>query len=302
MRIREIDFFRGISILLMIFFSIIVRLGDSLPDLLQHNVEKSLHFGDLVLPMFLFASGMSMFFFTKKHMKNFHLDAAERIGKLLLFSFFITPFSVGALFGMDEVMLSLVLFIPTIFLLRFGDRTILAVCLVLLASYFFTDFLSDDYLGGYGAAPFYLPVMLAGAVAGRNLSNLKYLLGFWIIVTGALLLIIPPYKMEASPSFMALSIVLSLVLFMAASRARNGILEEMGKRPFRYWIIMWYIILIPITFYAIFQTGRFPIGLGAVESVGVAVASIFIIYAVERLISKLLEKYGKMKPGSLFNT
>ncbi len=69
MRIRSIDVFRGISILLMVFFTLILRLSDSLPVLIIHNVRESIHLGDFVLPMFLFASGISLVFFAKKRKK-----------------------------------------------------------------------------------------------------------------------------------------------------------------------------------------------------------------------------------------
>ena len=66
-RNRAIDAHRGLAILGMVFFSLTIRLSADLPGPLKHNVRNSLHIGDLVLPMFLFASGLSLAYFLEKH-------------------------------------------------------------------------------------------------------------------------------------------------------------------------------------------------------------------------------------------
>jgi len=178
MRIHSIDVFRGISILLMVFFTLILRLSDSLPDLIVHNVRESLHIGDFVLPMFLFASGISLVFFMKKRkdLETTILDIVGRFGKFVMISLFISSFSAGELFGMDELMLSAVLFLPVVLLIRFSDKVLAGVGIGVFTLYFalqafalLPDF-ALHYLGGYPAAIFYLPVMLAGAIVGKNLD------------------------------------------------------------------------------------------------------------------------------------
>ena len=54
----------------MVFFTVTLRLSSDLPDPLRHNVWGSLHLGDFVLPMFLFASGLSLAYFLQKREKE----------------------------------------------------------------------------------------------------------------------------------------------------------------------------------------------------------------------------------------
>ncbi|MBU1165779.1 DUF1624 domain-containing protein, partial [Candidatus Micrarchaeota archaeon] len=158
MRIREIDIFRGVTIVLMVFFSIICRLSRSLPDALIHNIPNSLHTGDLVLPMFLFASGMSIVFFAEKHgkrgKKEYVLDIIERFGMLAGIAILLSVFSGGGFFEMDELMLSAILFLVSILLVGFSEIMIFAVMLLVFLIYFvlqnfslLPDF-SLHYLGG----------------------------------------------------------------------------------------------------------------------------------------------------------
>ena len=101
----------------MIFFSVYIRLNSE-PDFLIHNVSNSVHTGDFVLPMFLFAGGISSVLFIQKRrswsLGKFLFDLIERVGKLLLVAMFITPFSVGEIFHIDELMLYIVLFVVSL--------------------------------------------------------------------------------------------------------------------------------------------------------------------------------------------
>ena len=292
MRIRGIDLFRGLSIVLMVFFSIIVRLSDKLPDVLEHNID-TLHFGDFVLPMFLFASGMSLVFYAKKREgTKYILDIVERFGKLLLISFFLTPFTVGTFLGMDEVMLSLVLFIPTLFLIRYSDKVIAAAGVLIFLLYFglssmnlLPDF-SNYYLGGYDGALFYLPVMLGGAIAGKNIERVEKLVVPSVLLTAVLLLIIPPYKMVVSPSFMALSVSFSLVVYLLIRNLDIRPIEYLGKRPLYYWIMMWFVLLIPLMF--VFIGEELPLGFEWQQAVVVALAAMIVLYYTERGFSYIV--------------
>ncbi|MBU0532576.1 DUF1624 domain-containing protein [Candidatus Micrarchaeota archaeon] len=270
MRVKGIDTFRGLSIVLMVFFSLIMRLSDKLPDCLIHNVDDSLHLGDFVLPMFLFASGMSLVFFAKKREKkkkiDYYLDVVERFGKLVLISLFLTPFSAGEMLGMDEVMLSAVLFLITIVLLGFSEIIIVAVGIVVVVAYLILqqivllpDF-SAYYLGGYSAALFYLPVMLAGVIAGKRMKELGKVTGIAVIISVLLFLVVPPYKMVASPSFMMLSVVLSLLGFALVKDLEIEQLEYLGRKPIRYWVLMFVVLLIPIGFYGYLTSGSTALG------------------------------------------
>lgn len=324
MRVRSIDAFRGISIVLMVFFTLINRLA-VLPDILRHNVPDALHFGDFVLPFFLFASGMSLFFFAKKRetgkKSEYALDIIERFGKLVLISFFLSPFTAG-LFGMDEVMLNALLFIPSVILLALPELVLIFVALAIFALYFIISSLSllsihpsAYYLGGYAAAPFYLPVMLFGVVAGRRIAEgekLAPLLAVSVVLSAILLFLVPPQKMFVTPSFMGLSITLSLVFFMLVDFFENnkksgsgvakrieilflGFFGYLGVKPIRYWGLMFVLFIIPASFYALAAGLDFPFGLNWMEAVAISVFYVFFLYAISRGMDEIAEKLKAVK-------
>ncbi|MCK4718720.1 MAG: DUF1624 domain-containing protein, partial [Thermoplasmata archaeon] len=72
MRDRSIDVFRGIAIVSMVFFTVTLKLSSDIPDILRHNSSGYFHIGDLVLPMFLFASGLSLAYYIDKRDKSTH--------------------------------------------------------------------------------------------------------------------------------------------------------------------------------------------------------------------------------------
>ena len=302
MRVRSIDIFRGITVVLMVFFSIYGALS-STPIFLQHNEPDSVHFGDFVLPMFLFASGMSLVFFAKKREKetpmNYALDCANRITQLLLVSMLITLLS-GRFLQMDEVMLNALLFIPSLILiiLALPELAIAAIALLIFAFYSFLsafgmlpDF-SATYLGGYPAALFYLPVMLGGVIAGRRVLEGKSTnpaLFASAIVFVALLLLSPPYKTEVSPSFMALAVFLSLIFFKAvellpakSQPAIPSFFEYLGRNPIRYWVLMFVLLLVPINFCAFASGKHIPLELGAAQSFSISILCLFFLFAVSK--------------------
>ncbi|MBU0532199.1 DUF1624 domain-containing protein [Candidatus Micrarchaeota archaeon] len=302
MRIRSIDVFRGMSILLMVFFTLILRLSDSLPELIIHNVRESIHIGDFVLPMFLFASGISLVFFIKKRkdLESRILDIVGRFGKFVMISLFISSFSAGELFGMDELMLSAVLFLPVVLLIRFSDKILAGIGIGIFALYFVLQsamLLPDftlHYLGGYSAAIFYLPVMLGGAIVGKNLDKLKEIFVISILISIVLLAIIPPYKMSVSPSFMALSISVSLLIFILVQKTGNDALEYLGKKPIRYWILMFAVLIVPLDFYAL-SIGEDRVSLWWFDGVLASLMAMVLLFVVSKGIDLLKSKleHGK---------
>ncbi len=287
MRLPEIDRFRGLAVVLMVFFTLTKLLSAGLPDLIDHNIPLSLHLGDFVLPMFLFASGMSLFFFVQKRGKepHFMLDLVERTGLLLMVWFLISPLSGGGLLQMDEVMLSVLLSIPTIALALAPESSVAAVAISMVVLYLalqWTGMLPDfsaHYLGGYPAAPFYLPVMLCGALSARRLDRLWTVFVPVLAAAAILLLLTPPYKLDASPSFMALSVLFSLIVFTVVKRLRSGWLEYLGTRPIRYWMLMWIVVIVPLAFFVLSRKEDFPLQYGWMAAVAGAFLSLFVIYA-----------------------
>ncbi len=294
MRIREIDVFRGLSVLSMVFFTIIFRLSRTLPDFLIHNVRNSLHIGDFVLPMFLFASGMSIVFFFSKRKKVkpgiIAMDIAGRFGKLAMIALFLSPFSAGEALGMDEVMLSALLFIPTVILARYDVKIIGAVAAGVIISYFvlagiggLPDF-TENYLGGYQAAIFYLPVMLCGLIAGKMLDKTKELMIGFLGVAVLLMFIIPACKLCLTPSFMMLSVAVSMMVFEASKLIKSEKLEFLGRKPIRYWVLMFILMVIPMSIYEAYANTSLPLGLGAVEAFVITLLMLPLIYLVSNAI------------------
>jgi len=281
-RVRSIDAFRGLGIMLMVLFTLMARLSFP-PDQLQHNVPDSVHIGDFVLPMFLFASGMSLVFFRRKREGKdagaYALDVAERFGALVLVSFLLSPFSAGSPFGMDEVMLNALLFLPCALMLALPDAALAAVMAAVAALYLglaslhaLPDF-SAAYLGGYPAAVFWLPVMLGGVLAGRRVAEGRQyaaLIAVFAIAAVALAALVPPWKMSASPSFMAFAMTVSLLFYYIIDRSVKragwkdgegaGPVEHAGMKPIRYWVLMFVLVAIPVDFYSLFARTGEPLG------------------------------------------
>ena len=301
MRIIAIDRLRGLAIILMVFFTLILLFCRNVPAILQHNVENALRFGDFVLPLFLFSSGMSLFFFAQKSKKkipsnlqnppnppfvkgglehcspsslggcgllvppfskgglggifleNFYtsnllLKFLKRITLFWIIWIILSPFSAGQLFGMDELALSLFLSCITILVVRCKTVTIALVTLLPMVIYlvlYWTHHLPSfkGYLGGYAALPFYLPVMLGGVIAAKHRHQIPKLILPCAFLTVGLLFLVPPHKLIASPSFMMLSVLFSLIGFYGIQYCPCSPIETIGRNPLRYWILMWIFII-----------------------------------------------------------
>ena len=147
MRVAAIDCFRGLSIVLMVFFTMLLALSSNIPDFITHNLPNSIHIGDFVLPMFLFASGMSIVFFREKHIKKgrleYVLDIIERAGKLAIIWLFLSPFSAAGFMGFDELILGIILFLAVIIIAEFPEKAIVLGVAVPIIFY-----LILHYMGG----------------------------------------------------------------------------------------------------------------------------------------------------------
>ena len=216
-RNHTIDVFRGLAIISMVFFTVMLKLSADLPDLLRHNVRGAFHIGDLVLPMFLFASGLSLAYYAKKSRegdgRSFLDNTAKRFGKLALVGVSLSYFSAYGFLEMDEVMLSALLFLVCMLLARTNWKIILVLVLLIDLSYMalmhleLTDIFTGHYLGGYPAAIYYLPVMLIGFVVGKGMvekgpwCRKNRIVMFAVIVLFILFRIIGPMdKLSVTPS------------------------------------------------------------------------------------------------------
>jgi hypothetical protein len=278
MRIVAIDKLRGIAIILMVFFTLILIFCPNVPDVLQHNIQNALRFGDFILPIFLFSSGMSLFFFAHKGTTTQHnlscqtspatagrrygvqsninipLKFLKRITIFWCIWVVLSPFSASKLLGMDELALSLFLSCITIIIVRCKTLYLVLVATLPMLAYlalYWTNHLPifNGYLGGYAVLPFYLPVMLAGVIAAKHITQIPRLILPCALLALGLLLVIPPYKLVGSPSFMMLSILFSLIGFYSIQYYPCQPIEYIGRNPLRYWILMWIFIISALVTY-----------------------------------------------------
>jgi len=305
-RYQSIDTFRGLAILGMVFFTLTLRLSSNLPDILRHNVWGTVHLGDFILPMFLFASGLSLAFYLKKREKEEKSTILRtvllRFGKLALIGILLSTFSAYGFLEMDEVMLSAILFIACVVLSKLNWKILISLIFVINLSYIvliyfdMTSIFIGHYLGGYPGALYYLPVMLTGLIIGQGIisnglwcgSNQTVIWSTFIFFL-AFLIFIPLNKMTATPSFIMLSILVSFLIFLAIYIIdSNGIqlkrLEYMGRKPIRYWLMMYIIFLIPLWFYVGISKQTFPLNLQWYVTIILSLGFMVLFYMASRVI------------------
>ena len=315
-RNHVIDEFRGLTIIGMVFFTITLRLSSDLPEILRHNVWGSLHVGDFILPMFLFSSGLSLAYYIQKREKEGKTillkSVSTRFGKLAFVGIFLSFFSAYGFLEMDEVMLSAILFVACIVLYKLDWRIHLGIIFVTNCSYFgllyfqVTDIFIGHYLGGYPAALYYLPVMLVGLMIGKAIILKKLwceqnaitvlLIGvFFVIFWG----FIPINKMTATPSFIMFSILFSFLVFALIERMARKIqsmqeLEYLGRKPIRYWILMYIVFIIPLWFYIEVSELTLPLSLQWPFGILISLGLMVLFWAVSHLIdyTTIIDRLG----------
>jgi len=305
-RYLPIDAFRGLTILGMVFFTVTLRLSSDLPELLRHNVWGSLRLGDFVLPMFLFASGLSLAYYIQKREKDgktiFLKSVSTRFGKLALVVILLSFFSASGFLEMDEVMLSAILFVVCIVLYKLDWRIHLGIIFVINCSYLVllhfqvTDIFIGHYLGGYPAALYYLPVMLVGLMISKAIISKKLwceqnaitflIIGVFFVIFWGL---IPINKLTATPSFIMLSILFSLLVFALIERISRKIqsvqeLEYLGRKPIRYWILMYIVFIIPLWFYIEVSKLTLPLSLHWPFGILISLGLMVLFWAVSHMI------------------
>ena len=305
-RNHAIDAFRGLAILGMVFFTVTLRLSRDLPEPLRHNVWGSLHLGDFVLPMFLFASGLSLAYFLKKREEEKNkiliVNVIKRFSKLAFVGVSLSFFSAYGFLEMDEVMLCALLFITCVVLSRVDWKVFLGIIFFINLSYIVliqldqVDIFIGHYLGGYPAALYYLPVMLTGLTIGKGIISEKFwceknkifvvmififFILFWVFI--------PINKMTASPPFIMLSILFSFLVFAVIEAAVYNIgamskLEDIGKKPLRYWVMMYIVFIIPLWFYVEFTRQSLPLQMYWPISIVVSLGLMFFLWGVFYII------------------
>jgi len=312
-RDHTIDAFRGIAIIGMIFFSLTLKLSTNLPELLKHNVRGSVHLGDFILPMFLFASGLSLAYFLHKREKVkqniFLYDVSKRFVQLALVGISLSFFSAYGFLEMDEVMLSALLFIGCIALHKFNWKVIICIIFLINLSYIAlilldqTNIFYSHYLGGYPAALYYFPLMLVGLLIGKGIISsgvwckrnkitialiFVFFLIFWIFI--------PINKLTASASFIMLSILISFIIFVLIDMMVENILsleklEKIGRKPLRYWLMMYIIFIIPLRFYIELSTQILPLNITWYLGIFCTIVFIILLLILSNIIDLIKIRY-----------
>jgi hypothetical protein len=305
-RNHTIDTFRGIAIIGMVFFTLTRRLSSNLPDVLRHNIWESVHLGDFILPMFLFASGLSLAYYLDKKKEEKTIEITKNIGKrylkLAIVGVSLSIFSAYGFLEMDEVMLSALLFIACVGLskldLRIIPVIIVTICIsyIVLIQFNYDTIFIGHYLGGYPAAVYYLPIMLVGLSIGKSIisENLwctkNIILIFLIFIFFILFSIFIPFnKMTATPPFILLSILFSFIIFsgihfILTSNIHFNQIEYIGKNPLRYWLMMYFFFLIPVWFYSKFFNKNPLLDIQWYGAILLSCVSIVILWRISYLI------------------
>jgi len=299
LRDHSLDLLRGVAVAGMFFFSFVATLSDSLPLLLLHNIPGRFLPGDLVLSLFLYSSGVSLSLVRRRYASSFDrsmwLKLIGRLSRMVVVSLFITPFSVGVPFGMDEMMLNLVLTLPALFIIGFGDLISWSVIVFiwgLVAMLARSGQLIDSstsYLGGYPLSFVWLPIILAGSLTGSqmNLSSIRRS-SVWLVVflffyffSGA------PDKLNLTASFGALSALVGELCLLVFRRfkLRSSWLEYFGSRPLRMWVLM-FLLLGPLRLYAETELNTSQLSFGTAEAVLMALLWMLASYGISKGIDR----------------
>lgn len=291
----QLDVLRGVAVVGMFFFSFVATLSEELPVLLMHNVPGQLLPGDFVLSLFLFCSGLSLAMLQSRFhsLENWIVlrKLSMRIGQMLVASLFITPFSAGAVLGMDEMMLNLVLTLPALLLFACNRAWVWCIAVAILVAHAVLSvggILSQNpevYLGGYALAIFWLPIVLGGGLAwGRTVREIwAHALLWCCVLCCALFFVGWPDKMRVNSSFVLLSIVTSMVSLglLRQFALRCGWLEYVGSKPLRMWVLM-FVLLGPIRLYAEVELRRRSLPLSPVVACAGSVAWMWCCYMLSR--------------------
>ena len=304
-RNHSIDAYRGIAIIGMIFFTLLLRLSTTLPDLLRHNVWGAVHVGDFILPMFLFASGFSLAYYCKKEefekRKRFVHAVMRRFMLLAFVGVSLSYFSAYGFLEMDEVMLNALLFIGCVVLYRFSWKAILGIIFAINLSYVLLLHLNYEtifighYLGGYPAAVYYLPVMLLGLSIGKNniskglwCKENNISIGIIFVFFLVFSVLVPFNKMTASTSFMMLAILFSYSSYIIIDGWHTyysplNWLQRIGRKPLQCWVLMYMVVLVPLSIYSGLSSQSTSLSIQWYYVVGISVLVMMVFYGIARI-------------------
>ena len=169
------------------------------------------------------------------------------------------------------------------------------------------DAFQGHYLGGYPAVVYYLPVMLVGFLIGRAIifdglycKKNKMIIGTIAVFFFISWVFVPIDKLTVTPSFMMSSILLSVVIFMLIERliriiGKIGIMEYFGKKPLRYWVMMYVFFLIPLILYVEHFGKAFPLEFHWPLAIMISICVILLLWLASHVYDLLEQKKLKEK-------
>jgi hypothetical protein len=132
--------------------------------------------------------------------------------------------------------------------------------------------------------------MLVGMILGEGirtegLACLRNLITIMLVLIFLLLswAFVPIDKLSVSPAFMMFSLLACFVLFLvvdAVVRALKslGEIEYLGRKPLRYWIMMYIFFLIPLILYAEHAGWTFPLDMAWPLGVLMSLCAVLILW------------------------
>ena len=89
-----------------------------------------------------------------------------------------------------------------------------------------------------------------------------------------------------------LSILFSFLVFVLIEKITTTLpsfkkLENLGKKPLRYWLIMYVVFLIPLWFYIEFYNLTFPLNLDWYIAILISIILMIIFYMLSILIEHI---------------
>ncbi|VVB56861.1 Uncharacterised protein [uncultured archaeon] len=241
LRLSALDHLRGLGILLVFLFSFWYWLypGGAVPALIEHNVPGQVHAGDFVFALFIFCSGVSLWFFcARARQTRVPLDSAlGRYLRLLGLALLISATRLFVPFP-DEVLIIALSALIALLVVWLGRPLLsglwaLAVVAVFSGLKFgapaFWSSLTAPYLGGFTAVFYYSLLTLAAAIISARAfprarlepGSIPSLWNSWGWALAGLALTLPlglPDKVGLSFSFLALSLAIFIPLLVLAIR------------------------------------------------------------------------------------
>ncbi len=316
-RIVSVDYFRGISIFLMLVYNYVPFFSIDVPAIFQHNKLSRLMFGDLVAPFFLFILGVSMALSIKKRREK-GVSEIEIFHQVLTRSFLliiiglVLDVSLGYILGNSPHYIWGVLetlgasYLVAYLVIRFSMLGQVATIGVLLGIHLglstipgYVDILRWVSHGSPFSVLAWAPITIFGLICGERLVKDRQdyelflfrvgvpLIGLAILVS----LIEPINKVLVTSGYSLFSAGASALFFMVVyflTETKKLVIFNRLMQPFRElgvnallaWVIQ-YIIAAPFIYY-FYKNGKLATTYGILLAASIILITWSLIYVANR--------------------